>query len=135
MDLPDVDSVKAQKEYAMLIVDSQIHIWKNSLPTNPAHRQIAVYSQDDALREMDAAGVDGAVLHPPGWDPHANEIAVEAAQQHPSRCAILGHFPLDRPESRALVEGWKQRPGMRGLRFTFLQPHQRTWPTDYCLTI
>ena len=38
----------------MLIVDSQIHIWENGLPTNPAHRQIAVYSQDDALREMSA---------------------------------------------------------------------------------
>src|SRR5213075_1882707 len=24
----------------------------------------------------------------------------------------------------------KSRPGMRGLRFTFNQPHQRTWPTD-----
>jgi len=64
--MPDVDSVTAQKEHVMLIVDSQIHIWKNGLPTNPAHRQIAVYSQDDAPGEMDAAGVDAAVLHPPG---------------------------------------------------------------------
>jgi predicted TIM-barrel fold metal-dependent hydrolase len=114
----------------MLIVDSQIHIWENGLPTNPAHRQIPVYSQDDALRDMDAASVDAAVLHPPGWDPQANEIAVEAARQHPNRFAILGNFPVDRPESRALVESWKQRPGMLGLRFAFLQPHQRTWPTD-----
>jgi predicted TIM-barrel fold metal-dependent hydrolase len=55
---------------------------------------------------------------------------VEAARQHPRRLCILGNFPLDRPESRALVEGWKQRPGMLGLRFTFNQPHQRTWLTD-----
>lgn len=114
----------------MLIVDSQIHIWNNGIPTNPSHRQISRYSQDDALREMAEAGVDAAVLHPPGWDPQANEVAVEAARQHPSRFAILGNFPLDRPESRALVDSWKQRPGMLGLRFTFLQPHQRTWPTD-----
>ena len=52
----------------MLIVDSQIHIWTQGIPTNPAHRQISVYGQDDALREMDAAGVDAAVIHPPGWD-------------------------------------------------------------------
>jgi len=38
--------------------------------------------------------------------------------------AILGNFPLDRPESRALIDTWKSRPGMLGLRFTFLQPHQ-----------
>ena len=98
----------------MLIVDSQIHIWGNRLQTSPAYRQIPVYSQDDALRDVDAAGVDAAVLHPPGWDPQANEIAVEAARQHPNRFAILGNFPVDRPESRALVESWKQRPGMIG---------------------
>src|SRR5437870_4942152 len=40
------------------------------------------------------------------------------------------NLPLDRPESRALIDGWTRRPGMLGLRFTFLQPHQRTWPTD-----
>ena len=49
---------------------------------------------------------------------------------HPERFAILGRFALDRPESRALIAGWKSRPGMRGLRFTFLQPHQKSWPTD-----
>src|SRR5207237_9560463 len=75
--------------------------------------------------------VDAAVIHPPAsWDPHANELAVEAARQHPDTFAILGNFPLDKPESRALVDTWKQRPGMLGLRFTFLQPHMKTWPTD-----
>ncbi|MCZ6874630.1 MAG: amidohydrolase family protein [bacterium] len=114
----------------MLIVDSQVHIWSKGIPTNPAHRQISSYTKDDLLQEMDAAGVDAAIIHPPGWDPDSNELAVEAARQHPKRLAILGNFPLDRPESRALIDGWKQRPGMLGLRFTFLQPHQRSWPTD-----
>jgi predicted TIM-barrel fold metal-dependent hydrolase len=114
----------------MLIVDSQVHIWTTGIPTNPAHRQISSYTKDDLLQEMDDAGVDAAVIHPPGWDPNANEVAVEAARQHPNRLAILGNFPLDRLESRALVDGWKQRSGMLGFRFTFLQPHQRTWLTD-----
>jgi predicted TIM-barrel fold metal-dependent hydrolase len=114
----------------MLIVDSQVHIWTSGLPTNPAHRQITSFTKDDLLKEMDAAGVNAALIHPPGWDPNANEVAVEAARQHPDRLAILGNFPLDRPESRGLLDGWKQRPGMLGLRFTFNQPHQRTWMTD-----
>jgi predicted TIM-barrel fold metal-dependent hydrolase len=114
----------------MLIVDAQVHIWGKGLPTNPAHRQIPSFSKDDLLKEMDEAGVNAAVIHPPGWDPDSNELAVEAARQHPDRLAILGNFPLDRQESRALIDGWKQRPGMLGLRFTFNQPHQRTWPTD-----
>jgi predicted TIM-barrel fold metal-dependent hydrolase len=115
----------------MLIVDAQVHIWANHVPANPNHRQVATYSKDELLAEMDAAGVDAALIHPPtSWDPGANELAVEAARQHPDRLAVLGNFPLDRPESRGLIDGWKRRPGMLGLRFTFLQPHQRTWPTD-----
>src|SRR5262249_49857709 len=49
---------------------------------------------------------------------------------HPDRFAILGNFPLDKPESRALVDTWKQRPGMLGCRFTFIGPQQEKWPTD-----
>jgi predicted TIM-barrel fold metal-dependent hydrolase len=114
----------------VLIVDAQVHIWGSGPPTNPAHRQVPVFSADELLTEMDAADVDAAVLHPPGWDPNGNELAIEAARAHPDRLAILGHFPLDRPESRALIEGWKSRPGMLGLRFALLQPHQRAWWTD-----
>ena len=115
----------------MLIVDAQIHLWNAGKPTNANHRQIPAYTKDDALKEMDGAGVDAALIHPPAsWDPNSNELAVEAARQHPDRFAILGNFPLDKAESRALIDGWKKRPGMLGLRFTFLQPHQKTWPTD-----
>jgi predicted TIM-barrel fold metal-dependent hydrolase len=114
----------------MQIVDAQVHIWSNGPPTVPAHRQVEVFPVDSLLNEMDEAGVDAAVLHPPGWDPNGNEVAVEAARQHPERLAILGHFPLDQPESRSLIDGWKRRPGMLGLRFALLQPRQQTWWTD-----
>ena len=115
----------------MRIVDAQVHIWSSGKPTNASHRQVPVFSKDDLLKEMDEGGVDGAIIHPPAsWDPNSNELAVEAARQHPDRLAILGNFPLDKPESRALIDGWKSRPGMLGLRFTFLQPHQKSWPTD-----
>src|SRR5262245_23566331 len=70
------------REKSMLIVDAQIHSWKSSKP-NPNHRQIADYSADDALKEMDEAGVTATVIHPPGWDANANALAVEAARQHP----------------------------------------------------
>ena len=114
----------------MLIVDGQVHIWSQGLPTNRAHRQITSYSSADLLAEMDAGGVNAAVIHPPGWDPDSGQVALDAARAHPDRLAILGNFPLDRPESRELVAGWKDQPGMAGLRFTFQQPHQQTWLTD-----
>jgi predicted TIM-barrel fold metal-dependent hydrolase len=114
----------------MQIVDAQVHVWGSGPPTTPTHRQVDAYSVAELLAEMDEAGVDAAVIHPPSWDPASNELAVEAARTHPDRFAILGNFPLDRGESRALVDGWKSQPGMRGLRFTFLRPEQRRWPTD-----
>ena len=67
-------------EHTMLIVEAQVHIWERGVPTNRAHRQISWYSKDDLLKEMDEAGVDAAVIHPPGWDPNPNEVAIEAAR-------------------------------------------------------
>ena len=64
----------------MLIVDAQVHIWGKGLPTNPAHRQISSFTKDDLLKEMDAAGVNAAVIHPPGWDRDSNALARAACQ-------------------------------------------------------
>jgi hypothetical protein len=52
---------------------------------------------------------------PHKWDPNANELCIEAARQHPEKFVILGSFPPDK-SSRGLVDSWKQRPGMLGLR-------------------
>jgi len=114
----------------MLIVDAQIHIWTGHKPTNANHRQVPDYTADDVLKEMDQGGVDAAVIHPPGWDPNSNALAVEAARRHPNRLSILANFPLDKPESRSALDGVKSRPGVLGLRFALLQPHQQTWLTD-----
>ena len=95
----------------MLIVDAQIHLWNAGNPTNATHRQVPAYLKDDALKEMDAGGVDAALLTPhTPWDPNANELAIEAARQHPDRFAILGNFPLDKPR----VVPWSTRGGNAG---------------------
>src|SRR5262249_26872885 len=92
---------------AMLIVDAQVHIWGSGTPL-PPHRQTSSFTTDELLAEMDAAGVGAALIHPPGWDPHSSEIAVDAARQHPNRLAILGRLALDRPETPGLVAVWKR---------------------------
>jgi len=113
----------------MVIVDSQVHIWQSGTPVH-IHRQVPAYTKDELLRDMDEAGVSGAVLHPPSWDPQANEIAIAAARQHPDRLAVLGFFDVSRPGNRALIERWNDQPGMRGLRFAFLRPGEENWLTD-----
>jgi predicted TIM-barrel fold metal-dependent hydrolase len=114
----------------MLIADAQVHIWSAGPPTNRMHRQVNAYTAEECIRDMDAAGVNACLLHPPGWDPNSGKISEEAAAKYPSRFGILGNFPLDKPESRSLIDTWKQRPGMLGLRFAFTQPHQANWMTD-----
>jgi predicted TIM-barrel fold metal-dependent hydrolase len=111
------------------IIDAQVHIWSSGRP-NMRHRQTSAFTAEELLREMGEAGVDGAVIHPPSWDSASNELAVEAVRRHPNRFSILGYFPLDRPESRALIDGWKNRPGMLGLRFALILPEQQTWHAD-----
>jgi predicted TIM-barrel fold metal-dependent hydrolase len=113
----------------MPIIDAQVHIWRKGTPTPP--HLATPYLVEDAIRGMDEAGVDGAILHPPtSWDPDSNEQAVEAALAYPKRFAILGYPPLDKADSRSLIATWKQRPGMLGLRLYFNRPHNRTWPMD-----
>lgn len=102
------------------IVDAQIHLWQGD-GAPPHHRQTP-YLIEDALADMDEAGVDRAVNCPAIWDPHANDYAVEAAIRHPDRFATLGWFPLDAAAGPASVDDLLARPGMLGMRFMLAAP-------------
>jgi len=113
----------------MQIIDAQVHIWSSGTPMAP-HRQTSLFTAEELIREMDEAGVDGALLHPPSWDPQSNEVAIEAVRRHPEKFRILGWFALDKRENRGVVETWKQRPGMLGFRFALVRPEQQNWHED-----
>jgi predicted TIM-barrel fold metal-dependent hydrolase len=114
----------------MFVVDSQIHLWENAR-MSAHHRQIPTYDVNDALKEMAAAGVDAAVIHPPSTlGEKVNEIAVAAVAAHPDKFCILGHFDLQAANREEIVRHWRERPGMLGFRFTFNQPQQQSWWTD-----
>jgi len=114
----------------MLIVDSQIHLWKNGKMA-AQHRQVPNFLAEEALAEMAEGGVDCAVIHPPSaFGEAANELAVEAVRKYPDKFCILGHFDLKSPDREKIVARWRERPGMLGFRYTFMQPHEKTWWTD-----
>ncbi len=114
----------------MLIIDSQIHLWQNGR-MSPHHRQVDTYSIEDVIAEMDAAGVNGAVIHPPSSLGEAvNVYAEEAVRRYPEKFCILGHMDLLSPDRENIVANWKKRTGMLGFRFTFNEPHQKTWWSD-----
>ncbi|MEQ1880817.1 MAG: amidohydrolase family protein [Burkholderiales bacterium] len=104
----------------MQIIDAQIHLWGSGLPSNLAHRQVTAFTTREAIGLMDEGGVDAAIIHPPGWDPGADEMALAAVRDYPGRFAIMGSLPLDRPESRSRIANWRNQPGMLGLRYLFL---------------
>lgn len=108
-----------------MIVDAHIHLWAGGKP-RPAHRQ-QPYSSEEALADMDAAGVDAAVIQPPAWDPRAQEVAIDAARASPGRFAILGNLPLDEANGAARLAIWKALPGMLGLRYIFNEPRHAAW--------
>jgi predicted TIM-barrel fold metal-dependent hydrolase len=121
----------------MLVVDAQIHLWGADTPERPwplggAQRAQKPYpvTKDMALAGMKEAGVDRAVIVPPSWEGERNDLALEAARLHPDRFAVMGRLALEKPESRALVLGWRKAPGMLGMRFTFNTAEQRPWLTD-----
>ncbi len=109
----------------MKIVDAHIHLWAGGKP-RAAHRQ-EPYSKEQALADMDAAGIHAAVIQPPAWDPDSHQIALDAARSHPGRFAILGNFPLDAPGGPQTLSQWKSLPGMLGLRYIFNEPRHQAW--------
>ena len=112
----------------MEIVDSQIHIWSSGKP-NGAHRQQPVYSRDDALKQMDEAGIAAAVLHPPGWDPNAGAVAVEAARLIPTAlpCSAGSRSTPGKPVADRRVEA---AAGHAWPAFHLSQPHKKNWMVD-----
>jgi predicted TIM-barrel fold metal-dependent hydrolase len=112
---------------AMKIIDAQVHIWsKTVVPPSGLHRKVSKITAEEMLAEMDEAGVDAALIHPPAsWDPDSNALALEAVRKYPDRFAVMGQFDLDKPENRNLVRGWRNQPGMMGLRWPLLAEDQQ----------
>ena len=112
----------------MLIVDSQVHTWAADTPERPwsgggePHRTVP-FTNEDLLQEMDATGVDRAVLVPPGWEGSRNDLALAAACAHPDRFAVMGRIPPARlSKSQGALIGWRKQPGMLGMRLAFNTP-------------
>ncbi|HEY7268924.1 MAG TPA: amidohydrolase family protein [Dehalococcoidia bacterium] len=110
----------------MLIADAQVHIWAADTPGRPwpTDRQTPPQKPYPVTKElilagMDEAGVDRVVLVPPSWEGDRNDVALEAAHQHPSRFAVMGRIALEDASNRELIASWRDQPGMLGIRCTF----------------
>ena len=115
----------------MLIIDSQVHVWPADRPDrqlDPSDR--TPYSYEQLLAEMDGAGVARAILVPPSIDKDRNDYVIEAALKHPDRFGIMGRLALRGGGGRNVLKGWRDQPGMLGVRLTFHRDADRPWITD-----
>jgi predicted TIM-barrel fold metal-dependent hydrolase len=71
------------------------------------------------LKEMDAAGVDRAVIVPPTWAGDSNLWALDVAAKYPNRFAVVGRFDVKAPDAPHQLEGWLKQPRMLGVRMSF----------------
>jgi L-fuconolactonase len=76
---------------------------------------------------MDAAGVDGAILAPPSWDPGGNAPSLRAAQAAPDRFAVTGDIDWMAPPAPERIRRWRDEPGMYGLRLLFNSPEKQAY--------
>ena len=121
----------------MMIIDSQVHIWGPETPDKPymkedaskPHRPVPLEYQE-LIQVMDTNGVQRAVCVPPTWEGYSNEESLKAARLHPDRFAVMGRIAVYKPESRTLLPGWKNHPGMLGIRIAFHQGRSKLWLED-----
>jgi predicted TIM-barrel fold metal-dependent hydrolase len=111
------------------VIDAQIHLWSERVEVVPPHRA-EPFDLDEALCEMDKAGVHGAIVHPPSWDSGSHALAVSAATQYPDRFAILGRIEPTAPDRLEQLAHWTEQAGVMGLRYTFLESEEKSWLDD-----
>lgn len=130
---------------ALVITDAQVHVWaapREDRPWAPGGGSYAAgvdnlssaertpLSAEALLTEMDAVGVDRAVLVPPTFEGDRNDVALAAAHRFPDRFAVMGRLSLSSPAARGTVAAWLDQAGMLGVRLTFHWGEQRRWLHD-----
>ena len=82
------------------------------------------------LVEMDATGVDRAVIVPPSWIGEDGNQHRPRSRRAPSRpLAVMGRIDPELPGAGEKLETWLQQPHMLGVRMTFQNDHVR-WLDD-----
>jgi predicted TIM-barrel fold metal-dependent hydrolase len=118
-----------------IIVDAQVHLWKAPTPDWPFVPGLTPQLPEPMTIErllplMDEAGVDRVVIVPPSWVGERNDYALEAVHRYSDRFRVMGRFPIQNPQARERLPGWKKQFGMLGIRLTFNNETTKQWLSD-----
>ncbi len=100
-----------------MIVDTHVHVWEIDPPRYPIGPTAPGWTSlpdepgtaEELLADMDANGVDRAVLVQTSWSTWDNGYIVDMARRYPDR--LIGHGlvdPLD-PNNAEIARGWLAR--------------------------
>ncbi|MDT9592158.1 amidohydrolase family protein [Nocardioides zeae] len=107
-----------------LVVDAQVHVWKGSTPDRPwpadaiEPQRVVPLEVPELRRELDAAGVQAALLLGPTWEGGRNDYVLEHAAADPARWGALCRFPTSDPAEVERLAHWRDVVGMRGIRLS-----------------
>jgi predicted TIM-barrel fold metal-dependent hydrolase len=118
----------------MLTIDAQVHVYERDRPGRPWPGVLAgppEVTGDRMVAEMDAAGVDGAVLvsaftmyrYDAGY-------ALEVHRRHPDRFALVKPVDPADPAVADIIADWQRTPGAVGVRMLLVRSGLPTDPAD-----
>ncbi len=123
------------KEGTMTIVDSHLHVWSDDAERYPWDTRFLPPPHEPAtaemlLEEMEAAGVDKAVLVQPSNYAYDNSYLADCLKRYAGRFAGVALLdPLD-PQAPKLLEDLYLQHGIQGMRLYPTRDLGSTWLND-----
>lgn len=118
-----VDAFSGSGSYLM-IVDTHVHIWQVPPvapvgPTAPSFtsRPSEAATAEELLSDMDAHGVDWAVIVQSSFSTWDNGYIADSAASHPRRLIAHGLVDPEDPQNADQARRWMAERGVRGFRF------------------
>jgi L-fuconolactonase len=118
----------------MLTIDAQVHAYERNHPGRPWHAVLTgppEVTGDQMVAEMDAVGVDGAILVSAfTMYRYDASYAVVAQKRHPDRFAVVKPIDPANPAAAEIIADWKRTPGAVAARMLLIRGGLTEDPTD-----
>src|SRR5215510_1330024 len=118
----------------MMTIDAQVHAYERNHRGRPWHGVLAgppEVTGDQMVAEMDAAGVDGAILVSAfTMYRYDASYALEVHRRHAGRFALVKPVDPADPAVAEIIAEWKRIPGAVGVRMLLVRSGLATDPAD-----